>query len=517
MFQNLTDTAELVVFWEGQTIDRVMIWPDFQACLDGYVGLAPYAGQQFRAAYVSLDEALRIRAIVLFHIGFDREGFPERSWNLPLRHMAEVAGAGPDFGDGYIRLACRSQCPISWHTDRLWDPMLDSGHNELAAIRRAVKESAPRLGLRATVQPPPPVVVSAPSPIPVDSGIPVLSQGISQVEIQQRRRLEEMEREKEGLRHQQEELQLRIRSLETDSSNTLAQASFEHEQQLAILNAQNAKLLNQHRTLKQQNDALREQLEALKGQLVNVASLHENRLYESRSKHDQELQRLAATYETALQTQVGEETTRLLEQMRQRESEFLKKEEIIARQYQNNLEQRMAEESAKHREVELDWEAKLQERDDVIDAISCELSGARSAVQQAEVASAERFLANLEKLGMNFLVFHPGAGHISVSVEDLARYIENPIAYAAARCYVTEEQYRAWLRHYENPRCQAVGADGTVCDMRIIRADSPTRFVVGETDRCARHQTNHNIDAVLKFHTSLAGQSGSSDDKGGAH
>ena len=54
--------------------------------------------------------------------------------------------------------------------------------------------------------------------------------------------------------------------------------------------------------------------------------------------------------------------------------------------------------------------------------------------------------------------------------------MENPIAFAARKCLVTEDHYRAWLAHYESPTCQVpVGADETPCGKRVIRVEVPNQ------------------------------------------
>ena len=88
MFETYLASSEMVFFWEGESIDKSMMFSDFEATLDGYVGLLAYANEEKRAAYVQLDDALRVSGVVLFTIGFDESGFAERSWNLPLRLLA---------------------------------------------------------------------------------------------------------------------------------------------------------------------------------------------------------------------------------------------------------------------------------------------------------------------------------------------------------------------------------------------------------------------------------------------
>src|SRR5690606_27968736 len=50
-----------------------------------------------------------------------------------------------------IRLACRSQCPVSWHQMHLWDPSLVPGKNDLVLLRDAVRRN--HLGLLVEDEP----------------------------------------------------------------------------------------------------------------------------------------------------------------------------------------------------------------------------------------------------------------------------------------------------------------------------------------------------------------------------
>ena len=75
----------------------------------------------------------------------------------------------------------------------------------------------------------------------------------------------------------------------------------------------------------------------------------------------------------------------------------------------------------------------------------------------AELVSqgGDQILERLAKLGVVFVVYHPGAGHLTIPLQDIATYQDNPLAYAAAKCFVSEEQYRHWLAHYQQPTCDA--------------------------------------------------------------
>jgi hypothetical protein len=87
-----------------------------------------------------------------------------------------------------------------------------------------------------------------------------------------------------------------------------------------------------------------------------------------------------------------------------------------------------------------------------------------------------------------FVVFHPGAGHLTVPLQDVDRYLASPLAYAASKCFVAESQYRQWLEHYQRPRCEGLQAEGQRCDVALERVETPGRFVAGESNCCMLHK-----------------------------
>lgn len=500
MFETYLASSELVFFWEGESIDKSMMFSDFEATLDGYVGLQGYAGEEKRAAYVQLDDSLKVNGIVLFTIGFDEAGFAERSWNLPLRHMVEIAGRGPDLGGGPVRLVCRSQCSISWHAPKLWDPQMGAAQNTFAQIQQEAERAAARFSLRpqagsastaapvtATYSPAP----AADNDIPVltDADLPVLTAAAPAAPTAPP---PEWELERERLLARLGEQQLRITTLETDKNETIARLGLLHQQQADILEAQNAKLLSQHQAMRNQHDAQREQMESLRQQMAGMARLEEG-LAEERRLHEQQLSAL-------MKERVGEEAQKFRELMAQREKEFSAREQQLQTEFQLAIDKRLNEEASTHR-LQLDsLRAEINYRDTTLANLSKELAEIKASVAQREEMAADAFLHRLEALGMNFVVFHPGAGHLSVPVAELEKYVGNPLAYAAEKCLVSEDQYRVWLSHYENPRCNAPLGESKCCDARLIRIDSPTRFVSGQSDRCARHQAADSaIDNVLRF------------------
>lgn len=495
MFETYQASSELVIFWGKENIEKTMMYSDFQATLDGMVGISGFERQERRAAYVELDDGLKVRACVLFIIGFDASGFPERSWNLPLKHMAEIAGRGPDLGGGPINLVCRSQCSISWHAPKLWDPVMQPGNNTFEQIAGEVAAAAPRLGLKPSRRSSA-IAPAFPATVDAEADIPVLTDSEPLLSMPVRAPAPAPDpgwaKERALLMSRLAEQQLQITTLTTDKTETVARMELLHAQQLDILEAQNNKLLGQHRAMKEQADALREEMDALRQQISSLKGL-ENNLEAERRLHKEQLA-------AAMQAKAGDQTKKYEELLKQNELEFKTREARLKAEHQLALEQRLGEETARFRAQVDALRSDLAQRDEAVTRLTRELSELRAEQTKAQEGASDEFLHRLEALGMNFVVFHPGAGHVSVPVAELATYASNPQAYAAAKCLVSETQYRGWLTHYESPRCSASIGDNRCCDARLIRTDSPTKFVPGQSDRCARHQSADSaIDNVLRF------------------
>ena len=99
-------------------------------------------------------------------------------------------------------------------------------------------------------------------------------------------------------------------------------------------------------------------------------------------------------------------------------------------------------------------------------------------------------IKRLKELEVVYVVYHPGAGHINMTSDDILRYVENPNAFIASKCFVTEGQYLAWLEHFDNPVCRHKNEQGHVCALQIDKVSIPSEFDQGVDDRCERHQAN---------------------------
>ncbi len=469
---------EAIVFFEGGEVSKEMTYSEFEAILDGVVGMDDFAGDTIKSAFVVVNGSLKVTAAVLFKIGFDRQGYADRSWNLPLRHLADTGGSGPDMGAGAIKLACKSQCSVAWHASSLWDPEMSPKSNTFVRIRDAIAEN--KLCLPTNNEPEPPMVQPNRNPPPnwgmpsnnpqgqsrqqwgnqgggdsIDFGWDGDDSGLTESQLAA---LEQEHRNKIAALIKQQ--RLHIQTLKNEAQQTLQSTRVKLEKELELSRQEVSRLRGEHESLHAQNIALREQNEAQRKQLETVKRTRELELKNAQQSEKAGVDALRKQYEQQMQQRIQEETAKL-------------KEDIELR----NME--------------------LMYRHDVAKQLREELTQLRKDKIRLVHEGGDKFLERLEALGVSFIAFHPGAGHVSILLSEMPSYMENPIAYAANKCLVSEEHYRIWLDHYQKPECQAPLTNDKKCGCRIARVDVPSQFVVGESDRCDKHKPRSYGDNVV--------------------
>ena len=95
-------TSEAILFFDHRGISKSMLYSDFEAILDGMVGVPEFADKEVRGAYCVVNGQLKVRGLVLFTIDFDEDGMADTTWNVPLRHLVEHA-------DPHARVASLAQ------------------------------------------------------------------------------------------------------------------------------------------------------------------------------------------------------------------------------------------------------------------------------------------------------------------------------------------------------------------------------------------------------------------------
>jgi hypothetical protein len=551
--QKKPQMVEAVMFFsEHGGICKEMLFAEFEALLDGVVSMPEFAEKQMRMAYVLINPRLLIRSAVFFYLDFDESGAADSGWNIPLRHLADSSGRGPDLGAGPIRLACRSQCPVSWHQMHLWDPSLTPEHNDLAQMRDAVKRN--RMGLLSEDDEVPQLVVAERLQLAVeDHWYPTdpLQQEAQQQEQVKVSKLDQEQRLKAAQLIKQQ--RLRISSLVQQHEQELGQLRMASEaqqqaQQLELQKVQQA--LRQQEALNaslkadlaSQADGLQTTRELMTGQL-RALELHAQTEAESqRRQFDSELQakvaaavieckeqlavrdgqdldkfRLASDEQTqALQAQLravqqslrqqeelnvglkaqlatqvegfARNREEMTAQLRALELHGQTESDILRRQFDSELQARVATAVVDYKEQIAIRDVELAYRNEQDKQLEQEVDRLKRERDEFAGQGSDQVLERLSKLGVVFVVYHPGAGHLTIPLTDIARYQDNPMAYVAAKCFVSEAQYREWYEHYQAPTCAGVLLNGERCGLQLERVDSPSRFVPGHSNCCARHK-----------------------------
>jgi hypothetical protein len=186
----------------------------------------------------------------------------------------------------------------------------------------------------------------------------------------------------------------------------------------------------------------------------------------------------------------------LAKQLRDLERHGRTEADILRSQFDSELQARVAAALAEAREQVAIRDVELAYRAEQETQLQQELERLKRERDELASQGGEQILERLAKLGVVFVVYHPGAGHLTIPLQDIARYQNNPMSYAAAKCFVSEEQYRQWLAHYQQPTCEASLPSGERCAMPIDRVETPSRFVVGESNCCARHKAGARLRTV---------------------
>jgi len=453
-----TSNYEAVLFFHDGDIVKEMLYSEFEAVLDRVVEVQEFSGQEVSAVFVTLSGQLMVTAAVFFRIGFTPKGEADKAWNIPLRHLADVAGRGPDLGGGAIKLACRSQCPIPWHQRSMWDPIMKPEKNSFAAIRDAIRRN--RLCLLVEDPPAPPTATYQPQILPKSYVEPPV---LTPVSVQpayaqappsgsMRPAFSQLRRDRAAREIKQ--LRLRMRLQNNGAEEDVTKLERMHQTEITALRGQLSTLTAAIQGEQDRYSQLREKLaqQAEEFQLAREQFL--DQLDEVKELENTQIAMLKRKFELEMRSRIDAQTSQMKEMLDMREVELFYREELIST---------LREEVAELRQEKLRL---LSE-------------------------GGDKYVEKLHNAGLTFVAFHPGVGHITIPLDDMGRYLDSPTAYAAETCFVTEDQYRRWLEHYQSPACNHLTAGKHVCGRQVQRIDSPGKFIIGKSDRCAEH-----VDAV---------------------
>ncbi len=443
-------TVEAVLFFNEGGICKEMLYPEFEAMLDGVVSMPAFADQQMRVAYVLINGRLQVRAAVFFYLDFNEDGSADSGWNIPLRNLAERTGRGPDLGAGPIRLACRSQCPVSWYQMHLWDPELAPGKNHFVMLRDRIKRN--QLGLL--------VEEDAPQAVPTER---------LQMVAEETWYASDPARQASSRRDEKLEQEQRLKAAQLIKQQRLRIASLEQQR--------DADIARLRQLAAEQQAGLQAELERLQRELL--------------VKEQQTLE---------LERRLGEQTEgfqksreEMSRQLRALEQSSRAEAQVIRAGFEEELQRQVAAAVSEYREQVAIRDVELAYRNELDNQLQDEIDALQAQCDSLLEHSGERVLARLAAMGVAFMAYHPGAGHLTIPLSDIARYQDNPLAYAAAKCAVSEAQYGQWVQHYQQPTCIATLSSGERCNMPLDKVDAPARFIVGESNCCARHRSQDRL------------------------
>ncbi|MGM0569469.1 DNA repair protein [Marinobacter sp.] len=238
------DGYAAVFLMDGIDVARQMRATEFDAFLDGYVGLSDLADTDVRAVFVQLGDDLLVRGLVFFRIYFDEEGRADSHWNIPVESLASNGSAGPDMGAGPIRLVCRSLCPEKRFRSELWDPDMTPGSNHFQSIRKAVEANHLKYKRKTRGG---------------DDPIPVLRTALGKPDADIAAR--EATAQRNRLAHIIREQRLRIKTLQSAHQDSLAAMQREHRLERQAWQEEKAELERQLERAKLESGKLKKRLE----------------------------------------------------------------------------------------------------------------------------------------------------------------------------------------------------------------------------------------------------------------
>lgn len=429
------------LYQEGQ-ISRELLYPEFEAILDGFIPFPDFANQTAKAIFLQIDPSLSVRGLVFFLISFDGQGMVDRRWNVPLRQLIDATGIGPDMGAGPIRLACFSQCPIAWHQKNLWDPVMDTGNNSFVAIRKAVK--ANRLGL--VFKP-----VAAKSSNEQTAAKQKATSEREQAALEKKLHDHYTQELRDKMALMIKEQRLRIATLMNEHQAKVHGMHHEHQQRVMAYQQKCDALEHSNQELAERNRVLKENLDVQANKVEGMREYFAHKLKAAQAGESTQIQVLQENFALELEAKISAATAELREMLDMREVELFYR-------HQN--------------ETALKDEIVLLKREQ----------------QQLLKNSGEQLLERLTRAGVNLVALLPGVGETVIPLDDIGLYLEDPHAYAAEKADVSEPIYLAWLEHHRAPCCNAVDPKGKSCGRSVPVVESPCEFHPGESDRCSQHQ-----------------------------
>ncbi len=469
---------EAVLFFGNSGISREMLYTEFESILDALIPMPDLASSTQFAAYLVINGSLNISSIVFFTLGFDEQGFADAKWNVPLRSLASKGVDGPDMGSGKVRIYMQGIDDGKYKAS-LWDPAERGGTNDLIHLRNSIR--ANRLCLTKEndesewmgdasmvmqqVQPavkPKQAQAVAAAPVQAVQAAPV------------------------------SEPQGEASTLMVDNSDEFSQA-------IKIIESQRIRITALENTLQKSQTLMPEMQAAQEASEAEIASLKKQVAdFEAKNAELQADLGESSTISKGLKKQVDELTKKLEKSEKQAKDkidELKNKSEQSSKSSMDKLEKELTKKlETREKELEKDFEAKIaaeqdeqKKKDQQLENFKKELTELRGDKFRLMKGGAEDFFKKVAEADINFMAFKPGAGHITIPLDDIGTYMNSPNEYVAKKCNMSLEEYETWLAHYNNPVCTAPLPGDKICGDKVTRTETPAKFQPKVSDRCKKH------------------------------
>jgi hypothetical protein len=458
MFSSYTSGEyQSIVFFVDGHVDREMMYSEFEAILDNFVPVPGYAGKSIQGVSLGLNGQLKIISAVFFLLNFDSAGNADRKWNIPLFELAEQADPGPDLGAGPIKLCCRSQCSVEWHVQDLWDPDMSRQPNDFVLLRDLVRRN--HLGLKELELDDDDIDDSrsvnsgkklAPGEGFSDSDASDADKALAQSLITFIRKKVAMDNA-ELHEQQQREQQLLLAAQKNRFDDQLKETEQIHSDEIRVIQSHFSELQGQLEHEKLVAENLRKQLLDQQKITENLRESFHQQLAESKSVESNEIDSIKQNFESELELRIEAMASEFRQELEVHDSELAARDEQLAL-----LREEIADLHAEHAHL----------------------------IREA----GEQFIGRLRDNRVTFMAYHLGVGNITIDLENIGTYLENPMSYAANICKVDEATYRGWLSHHSNPVCcEYSAAKGEMCGKKLRRVETPAQYIAGRSDRCPLH------------------------------
>ena len=274
------DLASGILFFddEGKIVKGMNI-TEFDAVLEGYIPLSDMSGKNASCVYVEFDSDFLIRSVVFFTLLVSSSGDIDKSWHLPLMHLARAASqVGPDLGSGPVKLVCYSQCPNSHIKEQLWNPDFEN-LNTFKAISSYIAQNLLAVQFRAKPLSHQPAVTT------------VADQSRIEYDVSQRLRKEYSNEFSQNMEQLLQEQRLRVSALQDEHVKKTSLLKREYSQRLERLNKEYHKSRKDLEESRRLNEHFKHTIEGQAEKITGLRDYFEHKLSSVKGDQSEEWQK----------------------------------------------------------------------------------------------------------------------------------------------------------------------------------------------------------------------------------